>query len=32
MSKITEEILGEEILEKHKTTEVKMLEKDIEVA
>ena len=29
--KITEEILGQEILEKCKTTEVKILEEDIEV-
>ena len=31
VSKITEETLGEEILEKHKNTEVKISEKDIEV-
>ena len=32
MFKITEEILGQQILEKGKTTEVKILEEDIEVA
>ena len=32
MSKTTEEISGEEILQKHKTTEVKILEEDIVVA
>ena len=30
MSKFTEEILGEEILEKHKTIKVNILEADIE--
>ena len=30
--KITEEILGDEILEKHKIIEVKILEADVEVA